>query len=70
MSNRKTLSDLYDEYKLRHNNFPKYDFGHFIRVMAMYEHHRTIIRPRIRRWEEIREVDKSVINPKMIRTCE
>ena len=43
----KTLSDLYEEYKIKHNGKPKHSFSHFIRVMSMVEHHRTYIRPKI-----------------------
>ncbi len=55
---RKTLSDLYDEYVSRHNGKPKHDFSHFIKVMSMYEHHHTLIRPMIKWWQELRKVDK------------
>ncbi|MFW6246806.1 MAG: hypothetical protein ACOC22_01375 [bacterium] len=47
---QKTLSDLYDEYKLRHNGKPKHDFSHFAIVMSSLEHHRTLIRPMINWW--------------------
>ncbi len=44
---RKTLSDSYEEYKIKHNGKPKHDFSHFITVMNMIDHHRTHIRPKI-----------------------
>ena len=43
--NRKSLTDLYEEYSKRYNGKPKHDFGHFIRVMSQLNHHRTLIRP-------------------------
>ncbi len=44
---RKTLSDLYEEYKIRYNGKPKHSFSHFIRIMDMIDHHRTYIRTKI-----------------------
>jgi len=50
---RKTLSDLYEEYKIKHNGKPKHSFSHFIRVMSMVDHHRTHIRPKIEWWSNV-----------------
>ncbi len=50
---RKTLSDLYEEYKIRHNGKPKHSFSHFIRVMSVLDHHRTYIRPKIEWWSNV-----------------
>ncbi len=47
---KKTLTDLYVEYKIRYNGKPKHSFHHFIRVMTMLEHHRTYIKPKIKWW--------------------
>jgi hypothetical protein len=49
---RRTLNELYNEYKIRHGGSPKHSFAHFIRVMNMLTHHKTLIRPRIQWWEE------------------
>ena len=48
----KSYSVLYDEYVKRHDNKPKYDFAHFIVVLARFHHHRELIRPKIRWWQE------------------
>ncbi len=50
---RKTLSDLYEEYKIKHNGKPKHSFSHFIRVMSMIDHHRIYIRPKIEWWSNV-----------------
>jgi hypothetical protein len=50
---RKNLSDLYEEYKIKHNGKPKHSFSHFIRVMSMIDHHRTYIRPKIEWWSNV-----------------
>ncbi len=50
---RKTFTILYKEYSKRYNNNPKHNFSHFIKVMSMIEHHRTIIRPMIKWWKNI-----------------
>ncbi len=47
---RKTLTDLYEDYKNRHDGKPKHSFHHFIRVMSMIDFHRTYIRPKIKWW--------------------
>ncbi len=47
---RKTLSDFYEDYKIRYNGVPKHSFSHFIRVISMLEHHRKYIRPKIEWW--------------------
>jgi len=44
---RKSYIDLYEEYKIKHNNKPKHNYSHFIRVIAHIDHHRTLIRPQI-----------------------
>lgn len=50
---RKTLSELYEEYKIQHNSKPKHSFHHFIVVITNLEHHKTIIRPQIIWWSEV-----------------
>jgi hypothetical protein len=50
---RKTLNDLYEEYKIKYNGKPKHRFSHFIRVISMVEHHRTYIRPKIEWWSNV-----------------
>ncbi len=50
---RKTLSDLYEEYKIKYNGKPKYSFSDFIRIMSMVDHHRTYIRPKIEWWSNV-----------------
>jgi hypothetical protein len=50
---KKSLTDLYNEYTQRHNGKPKHDFGHFIRVMSMIDHHKTYIRPKIEWWSNV-----------------
>ena len=50
---RKTLNDLYEEYKIKYNGKPKHSFSHFIRVISMVEHHRTHIRPKIEWWSNV-----------------
>ena len=49
---RKTFTKLYKEYSQKYNNNPKHNFNHFIKVMSMIEHHRNIIRPMIKWWNE------------------
>lgn len=49
------LTDMYENYKQKHNGEPKHPFGHFAYVMAKYDHHREIIRPSIQFWQEVRE---------------
>lgn len=43
----KNYSKLYEEYSKRHDNKPKYNFSHFIVVVAKINHHRTLIRPQL-----------------------
>jgi hypothetical protein len=50
---KKTLSDLYQEYKIRHDEKPKHSFSHFIRVMSEIYHHRTYIRTKIEWWSDV-----------------
>lgn len=47
----KSLNTFYEEYKVRHNGKPKHDYSHFIKVMSMIIFHRTMIRPKIKWWE-------------------
>lgn len=44
---RKTLNDLYDEYVIKYNGNPKYDYCHFITTMSNIIFHYEIIRPMI-----------------------
>jgi hypothetical protein len=53
--NKKTLTDLYEEYKNKYNGKNKHNFSHFIRVMSMINHHRTFIRPKIIWWEDLKK---------------
>jgi hypothetical protein len=49
---RKNLSDLYQEYKIRHDEKLNIVSPHFIRVMTEIYHQRTYIRPKIK-WSEV-----------------
>lgn len=46
----KSYSDLYDDYTIKYNGKPKYDFIHFITVLSKIHHHRELIRPQIKWW--------------------
>jgi hypothetical protein len=48
-----SLSKLYDDYVVRYNGLPKHDFSHFIRIISMWSHHNTYIRPKIRWWNDV-----------------
>lgn len=62
-SERKTIDDLWDEYKARYDDKPKHDYPHFITVMSSYKHHSEIIRPMIKHWQRMRK-EMNIINPK------
>jgi hypothetical protein len=49
----KSLSDLYEEYKIKHNGKPKHSFSHFIIVISKLEHHRSYIRHQIEWWSNV-----------------
>lgn len=51
----KTYDELYDDYKLKHNNKPKNDFEHFLIVLSKIHHHRELIRPKIIWWQRTRK---------------
>jgi hypothetical protein len=50
---RKTLSDLFEEYKIKHNGNPKHDFPYFIKTISQITFHREHIRPQIIWWNTI-----------------
>jgi hypothetical protein len=52
---RKTLSDLYKEYKIKHNGKPKHSETHFAVVRSSLSHYREIIRPMIEWWQELNQ---------------
>jgi len=55
----KTYTELYIEYYERYNGKPKHMFPHFLTILARVHHHRTITRPRIIWWEELRNDSKN-----------
>lgn len=49
---RKTLNDLYDEYVIKYNGNPKYDYCHFVTTMSNIIFHYEVIRPMIIWWSD------------------
>ena len=43
----KILSELYDEYKARHNGHPKHGIAHYMTIRSKITFHKTYIRPKI-----------------------
>lgn len=55
----KTLSEQFQEYKLRYNGNPKHDFEHFLITMSNLRFHRDNIRPKIGWWQELKRLMKN-----------